>query len=161
MSISLAYAFKLTTTETLSDASLSSSANQVIHNAYDESGTLTASTGVPVTAESNFLLTLSGGAATIDLRNLTGTGGGAVDGNGLKLQFMRIKNLGANDMVFTTGASNGYAPFGPDGKMTAFANGGLVMVGNNDKAGDVGSSAKTIDVTGTGSQTAEVTIIMG
>ncbi len=161
MSISVAYGFKLTTTETLADASLSSSANQVIHNAYDEAGTLTALTTVPVTKEASFLLALTAGAATIDLRALTGLNGASVDGNGLKVQFMRIKNLGANNMVFVPGASNGYELLGASGSVTAYANGGLVMIGANDKAPDIGSSTKTIDVTGTGSQTAEITIIMG
>lgn len=158
MAVSAVYGFTITTTETLADAGLNTNNKSVKHDAYDESGTLTAVSSVPATQIAEFLLTLSGGAGTIDLRNLTGTNGAVIDGNGLKVQLIRIKNLGANVMTFAEGASNGYAL---GSTYAVKANGGIAMEFGNDSMPDIGGSDKTIDVSGTGSQTAEVTIIMG
>jgi len=160
MSVSVVWAQTITTTETLSDAGLASASNAVIHNAYNEGATLTAGTTPPVTKIAEFLLTLTTGAATIDLRNLTGTNGAVIDGNGLKLQLFRVKNLGANVMTFTFGASNPYNIFGSTGILEVPV-GGVFMLYGADALPDIGGSAKTIDVSGTGAQTAEVTIIMG
>ncbi len=110
-----------------------------------------------MTQVSEFLLSLSAGVATIDLRALTGTNGGSVDGNGLKLQIFRVKNLGAAEMTFAVGASNGL-DIGDGIKVPP---GAVIGAMYNDGLHDVDASHKTIDVTGTGSQTAEITIVMG
>lgn len=155
--VSVVWAMTITTTESLSDAGLASGQNAILHNAYNEGSTLTAATTPPVTKIAEFLLTLTDGAATIDLRSLTGTNGAIIDGNGLKVQLLRIKNLGANNMTFEEGASNGYAL----GSSIVVLPGGIAQIYFNDASPDIGSSDKTIDVAGTGAQTAEITIIMG
>lgn len=163
MSVSVTYAATCTVRETLATntGSASDSSRVITHDAYNETATLSATSTPPATTCAHFLLTLSAGAATIDLRALTGTNGASVDLNGLKVQVVRVKNLGANSMVFKSGGTNGHT-----GVFTA-TNGqivqpsGHVMVFANDAGDDVDATHKTWDVTGTGSQTAEVTIVAG
>lgn len=164
MSLSVAYSFKATITEVLpgnTDPFASEAKRTVTLDAYDESGTLTGATTPPVTTQASFLLTLTAGAATIDLRALTGTNGASIDGNGLKVQLVRIKNLGANTMTFKSGATNGHSGIFTATDGTVVQPGGRVMVSSNDNGDDISATDKTWDVTGTGAQTAEVTIIMG
>lgn len=134
-----------------------SAAETVTHSAFDESGTLNAGSTPAGTKTANFILTLTTGAATIDLTNLSGLNGAVVTGLALKIQIIRIKNLGANAMTFVAGASNGYVLAStivvpPSGVAMIYGAGGMAAVG---------ASTKNIDVSGTGSQTAEITIIFG
>lgn len=163
MSLVVTYKALATVVETLptNTGSAADNLRAVTHANYNEEATLNSGSTPPVTQCAHFLLTLSGGAATIDLRALTGTNGGAVDLNGLKVQIVRIKNLGANPMVIKVGASNGHTGvFGATTGETIPA-GGHLMKFTNDTGDDVGALLKTWDVTGTGAQTAEVTIIGG
>lgn len=157
---SVVWTQNITDTETLSDADLSSGSNSVVHSAYNLGSTLTASTTPAVTAQSTFILTLSGGAATIDLRTLTQSNGATLDGNGLKVQLFRVKNLGANPMTFTFGASNPYNIFGATGVCQVPVGGSVMLYGANNLP-VVGSTTKYIDVSGTGAQTAQVTVVLG
>lgn len=158
MSCVVAYGFKCHITESLEVGVAGVQSSQVIHSNYDESGTLTASTTPPVTKPVTFLLTLSGGAATINLAALTAVNGATYDFTGLRLQFIRIKNLGANSMAFAEGASSGIAL--ACGTITVPA-GGIDYKFLNDAAPDVAAADRTIDVTGTGTQTAEITLVAG
>lgn len=161
MSVAVTYAATATVVETLpNNTGSATAANRVVtHTEYNEAAALTGATTPPVTLVAEFLLTLTSGAATIDLRNLDGTNGAVVDGNGLKVQILRIKNLGANNMTFSTGASNGHNTFTTDG--TVVPPGGHIMLFSNDNGDDIDGTHKTWDVAGTGAQTAEVTVIMG
>lgn len=161
MSVEVTYAATATVVETLptNTGSALDARRKVTHDAYNETATLNAASTPPATQVAEFLLTLTAGAATIDLRALVGTNGAIVDGNGLKVQIIRIKNLGANPMTFLEGASNGYAiGWGTGHTVQA---GGHFMQFFNDASPDIAAADKTIDVTGTAAQTAEVTIIMG
>lgn len=162
MSVSVTYAATCTVAETLANntGSAPASTRVVTHTDYNETASLTAATTPPVTTVAAFLLTLTAGAATIDLRALTGTNGASTDGNGLKVQILRFKNLGANIMTLTPGASNGIDLLGSASSLAVPA-GGHFMMYFNDASPDISSTDKTIDVAGTGSQTAEVTIVMG
>lgn len=162
MAVEVAWAQTITIVETLPNntGSAADASRKVTHTNYNESGTLNAGSTPPATLQASFLLPLSSGAATIDLRALTGTNGASVDGNGLKVQLFRIKNLGANNMVLTPGASNGIDLFGASFSITIFP-GAVWECFLNDNAPDIAAGDKTIDVAGTGSQTAEVTIVMG
>lgn len=161
MSLSVTYAATCTIAETLptNTGSAAASTRVVTHAEYNEATTLTAASTPPVTIQASFLLTLTAGAATIDLRALTGTNGASIDGNGLQPQIVRIKNLGANTMTISTGASNGHAAFTADG--LAIPPSGHAMLFLNDGTENIDATHKTWDVAGTGSQTAEVTIVMG
>lgn len=160
--VSVVSSQKITITETLpgNTGSASDSNRRVVHDQYDETRTLNSASTPPATLCAAFLLTLTAGAASIDFRNLTGTNGAAVDGNGLKVQEFRIKNLGANNMVITPGASNGLDLFGAAFSITVYP-GAVAHFFLNDAAPDIAAADKTIDVAGTGSQTAEVTVVMG
>lgn len=157
--VEVVWAATATATEILPNntGSASDLKRTVIHDQYNESGTLNSGSSPPVTTVAEFLLTLTAGAATIDLRALTGTNGASVDGNGLKLQILRIKNLGAAAMTFSVGASNGLA-IGAGFLVPA---GAVVQFMYADGLEDIDATHKTIDVAGTGSQTAEITIVMG
>lgn len=158
MTVSVSYGFKLTTSETLTSGTVDVSSPVVKHTTYDESGILNASSTVPATKYSAFLLTLTAGAATINLAALTGAGGATIDGTGLRVQAIRIKNLGANNMTFAEGASNGIALVGLP---IVVPPSGVIQHYFADVAPDIASGDRTIDIAGTGTQTAEVTLVLG
>jgi hypothetical protein len=157
MAVSTTYTFGLTTRETLATGVAASARPVLTFDQYNESGTLNGSTTPTVSKQAQFLLALTAGAATINLAALTGANG-TVDMTGLRVQFIRIKNLGAAAMTFAEGASNGLAL--ACGSIVVPA-GGIVQFFLNDAAPDIAAADRTIDVTGTGTDTAEVTIIAG
>ncbi len=158
MSVSVSYGFKLTTKETLTSGVPDVSSPIINHTLYDEAAVLNAASTPAATKCAFFLLTLSGGTATINLASLTGSGGATIDGTGLRVQCLRVKNLGANAMTFAEGASNGIA----------LAIGTFIVPPSgvsqfyfNDASPDIASGDRTIDVTGTTTQTAEISIVLG
>ena len=161
-SCTVVWAETCTITETLASNTegIDSNKRVVTHDAFNEGATLTGASTPAVSLPASFLLTLTSGAATISLRALTGTNGATIDGNGLKLQLIRIKNLGANVMTFTFGASNPYNVFGSTGILQVPVGGVAMLYGGNNLPA-IDATHKNIDVAGTGSQTAEVTIVMG
>lgn len=165
MSVSVDYKARIAVTETLDSTTTPSSTgtgNRVTHTAFDEEVTLNATSTPPATKWAGFIVTLTAGAATIDLTALTGTNGVTVNGTGLKPQAVRIKNLGANVMTFKKGAANGHNLFtATDG--TVIQPGGHDQTFTNDSAtiDDIDATHKTWGVTGTGTQTAEVSILLG
>lgn len=162
MSVSVEYKARVTVTETLPNntGSTDPARRVVTHDQYNEEVTITGASTPPATLCAHFLLTLTAGAATVDLRTLTGTNGAVVDGNGLKPQVIRIKNLGANTMTFKAGASNPHNAFSATNGHV-LQPGGHIQIFTNDNTDDIDATHKTWDVTGTGTQTAEVTIVMG
>jgi hypothetical protein len=157
MSISASLIFGATVTETLSSGVPAVTSPNLVHDAYNELVTLNATSTPPGTQVSNFLLTLTAGAATINLAALTGANT-TIDGTGLRVQLIRIKNLGSNSMAFSNGASNGIAL--ACGTITVPA-GGITQIYLNDASPDIAAADRTIDVAGTLVETAEVTIILG
>ena len=147
--------FGITATETLTDESLSTAARSIQHTNFDES--ITPS---PATIVSAKLYTLSGGALSIDLRALHQANGASGDGNGLKVQGFYFKNLGANAMTIVGGDSNGYLIFGTSGSVVVQPGGGLTIY-HADGSADIDGTHKTIDVSGTGTQTFECALILG
>lgn len=147
--------FGITATETLTDESLSTAARSIQHTNFDES--ITPS---PATIVSAKLYALVTGALTIDLRALHQANGASGDGNGLKVQGFYFKNLGANAMTIVGGASNGYLIFGTSGSVVVQPGGGLAIY-HADASADVDGTHKTIDVSGTGTQTFECALILG
>lgn len=159
MSISCKYGLLLSTTETLETGEESLAQPTVSHNAFDETGTLNASSTPPATKISAQLLALVAGAATINLAAVPGVNGATQDFTGLRVQMLRIKNLSAtNSMTFSEGASNGIALVGlPE----VVPSGGIFQKFYNDASPDIAAADRTIDVAGTGTDTAEITIIAG
>lgn len=162
MSVTVKYKFQATVIETLGSNTDSASATRrkVIHDQFDEFGTLTSATSVPVTTVAEAVVALSGGAKTIDLTALTGTNGATVSMSGLKVQIFRFKNLGANQMTIVGGAANGYLLWGASGSVIVPA-GGIVQFFGNETLADVDGTHKNIDVSGTAAQTFELTVIAG
>lgn len=163
MSVTVSYASTVTTAEVLETnvvAAASNAVKTVTHTGYNSSATLNSGSTPPATKCAYFLQALSGGAATIDLTSLTGTNGATVNTNGLKVQVFKAKNMGSNVMTFSEGASNGYELAG-NGWTVAVQPGQEFLFYGYDATPDVGGSAKTIDIAGTGSQTAQISIVAG
>jgi hypothetical protein len=83
-----------------------------------------------------------------------------VDGTGLKVQVLKVKNLGANALSIVPGASAGYDLLAADMKIVLAQN-QEVMIFGNDATPDVGPTDKTLDLTGTLVQESEWMIVLG
>jgi hypothetical protein len=158
MSVAATYTFGISIKETIEVGVPDAGTPTINRTGYNETGKLTGSTTPPATKCASFLLTLTAGAATINLASLVGANGATVDGTGLRVQLLRIKNLGANNMTFSEGAANGIALVGLP---MVVPPGGITQRLFNDAAPDIAAADRTIDVAGTGAQTAEVTVVMG
>lgn len=163
MSIALTFASTVTVVETFTGDYVSPVDATVTINQLNESESLTASTGVPVTKVAAYQKTMSSGSATIDLTALPGlTADETVVGTGLKVQVAKFRNLStnANNITVAKGASNGYGLIGSAWSVILAPGQSLTFWGD-EAAPDIASNAKTIDITGTGSQVLEVQFVMG
>jgi len=161
----LNYVLNLTAIETITVEGVDPNDNTVTLSGLNESGQLTGSTTPPVSVVACYELTLSSGAATIDLTSLPGlTSGETLTGSGLKAQFIKFINkaANANSMTVSKGASNGY---GTNAAGTTFSiplsPGQSVTLSLANASPTVGGSAKTIDVAGTGAQVLRVFVALG
>lgn len=163
MPVSLTVGMKITSVETISANVPAAATNDktITHSGFNKPDTtLNASSTPPVTKCSYSQPALSGGAYTINLAALTGSNGVAVDLTGLKVQAVKIKNNGANPMTFTEGASNGYALLGTTFLFTVQPGQEIMLLGN-DATPDVAAGDRTIDVTGTGTQSFDLAVVAG
>ncbi len=163
MPVSVTYAATCTVAETLGNntGSAPAATRVITHTDYNETASLSAGTTPPATLVAEFLLTLSGGGATIDLTALEGTNSAVTDGTGLKVQVVRVKNLGANIMTVKSAASTGHTGIFAATTGHPVQPGGHIQLYSNDNGDDIGSGAKNWTVAGTASQTSEWTIVMG
>lgn len=157
--VSAAYALKCDATEQL-DSAPGANSPQITHNKYSSSGTLTPTSTVPGTKVVANRYALVAGAKTLDLTALVGTNGVTVDGTGLKLQILKLKNVGANRMTFAQGGSNAYQVGGANFTIPLEPNQEVLLFGA-DLNPDVSGTVKNIAVTGTGTQEFEVVLVMG
>lgn len=165
MSVTVTYAAELSVLHTLTGPGVDPLNNTVNENAFNQSGTLTASSTVPATQGTAYELTLSSGSGSINLAALPGlTGNETIDGTGLKLQAVLLVNkaTNANKIKVAKGASNGYGTCasGDDWSVT-LSPGQFAMLGLADAAPDVASGARVLDITGTGSQVLQVQLVLG
>lgn len=164
-SVSLAYKSDLTAVITPGGQYDDPNDSTVSQNGLNEEGTLTATTTPPVTLSSAYRVTQSSGAATIDLTAFRGlTANESLNATGLKLQLMKLRNLSTNThkISVTKGASNGYGLDSAGTSWTVVLDPGQsVLFFLDDAAPDVGNTAKTIDVSGTGSEILEVQLNLG
>ena len=131
--------------------------------ALGETLTLTASSTVPATKHAEFQKVMSGGAGTIDLTALPGkTVDETINGTGLKVQTAKFRNLptNANKITIKFGAANPYNLKGSTFTFELLPGQSDLFLGN-DATPDIASGARTIDISGTGSQVLEVMIVMG
>lgn len=159
MPITTTVALQVTTVETLdgNPDSADPAQRKITHAAFNETLTLGATSNPVAQKHAAFVKALVAGAVTIDLTALTAANGAVLDATGLKLQALKVKNLGANNLTINTGAVNGYNFGGsrivyPGGTEVIYANGALPAVS---------ATVKTIDLTGTGTQTSQWTLILG
>lgn len=163
MSVEVTYTTNITVNETIdTNVPAVAAAKAVItHDQYNTNQSLTPGGTVPVTQAVSFSQALTAGAATIDLTALVGVNNLAVDGTGLKVQAIKFKNPAGNaSMKIDVGATNGYPLAGAGFETTLLAGQEVVFFGN-EAAPDISASAKTFDLTGTGTQAGEFTIVMG
>ncbi len=168
MSVTCTFKSQADVVETLeTNVPAMTSGSSISHTGYKTEKSLSATGTVSqpaITKCAIFSKALSGGSATIDCTALTGTNGATVDFTGLKICVMKFKNPSANANAITVakGASNGLGvttsgttfsiPIAPGAEWMHYCNEGMP---------DVGSGAKTFDLTGTGSQALEVTLLAG
>lgn len=162
MAVTAAYTLSCNVTEELADAFLAASQRNVLHNGLSFTGSLNSSTQIPATKVVSGSLALTAGAGTLDLRALTGTNGGAVDLNGLKIQLLlvRAKAANANAITLGEGAANGYELLGNGWTVTLQPGQALYLFGN-EQAPDVAAAARTIDLAGTGTQGVDFIVVAG
>lgn len=167
MSVTVTWSNDVTVAETLTSGVTGASNPIIRHNGFNapksgeaEVATLTASTTPAATKVAEGNLALTAGAYTIDLTSLTGTNGASVTFNGLTVRNILIRNKGAAAMTFAKGASNGYTGFGSAFSIT-IPSGGVMSLYTHTLSGAVGGSSKTIDVTGTGTQTFDIIVTAG
>jgi len=123
---------------------------------------LTDSTTPAVSASGRGLVTLSGGAATIDLTSFTCLDGRVVSFSGLKIRTIKIKHNSANThlVTVTKGASSGFTGFGAAYSEVIPIGGETVKYdGGNGTA--VSGSVKTLDLAGTLAESFYVSITGG
>ena len=103
---------------------------------------------------------LSGGVATIDLTSVLQVSLNVTfNGTGLKLRYFEIvpDSTNVNPIQVGTGATNGYGALGVQSAMNA----GDIRFGTTTGATAVGSTNKTLDFAGTGTQGCEVLLVFG
>lgn len=132
---------------------------------YDKLNTSKSLTSLSTPAVSNGTkqeIALSSGAKTIDLTALTDANAGAITLNGLKPVCIQLENpaANANNMTFAAGASNGFNFMGAGGTVV-LSPGQSIEIYHHTGGATIGSGAKTIDVSGTGSQTFYFGIVAG
>jgi hypothetical protein len=163
MTLSVTFNSQVLVSETFTGGYVNPSANTITLNGLSETITLNGGTTPAVTVQSEFQQALTAGAATIDLTTLPGlTSQETVNGNGLTVQFLKLRNLAtnANSITIVKGASNGYALLGSAMSIT-LAPGQSLTLNGNAATPAISSTAKTLDLTGTGSQILEVVVVMG
>lgn len=124
-----------------------------------------ASSTIPVTKESYKVYTFTAGAITIDLTSIVDAFGVTFSGSGLKVQGIVIINPAGNASInVAPGASNGYALFGAGNDITIPGNASydtFVVAWLPEGTPDVAGGAKNIDVTGTGTESFKIGLILG
>jgi hypothetical protein len=167
MSIVVDAALNLTVRETLDTNVPAASRCTVVHDAFNKAVALRSTTTPPVTKVAVFQKALVAGVATIDLRALVGTNNLAVDGNGLKVQAIKIQNPGTNTNVLAVvpGASNGYNLFGASAKITLNPGEEFVWLGiDNANVPNVDATHKTLDLSDAsagGTESSNWVIVLG
>ncbi len=153
----------LTIVETFTGGQVSTD-NTITINGLNETLTLNATSTPPISKEANFTTTLSTGTATIDLTALPGlTADETVTFLNLKVAAVKFTNpsTNANNITVAKGGSSGYSFCGTTTFSIPIAPGQSVLIQCDGDAGTVGSGAKNIDLTGTGSQTLQSAWVAG
>jgi hypothetical protein len=160
MSIAVTYGSTLTVQETLGTNVPDISSPVLTHGGFNLAASLTALTTPPVSKTASFVKSLSGGTGTIDLTNLLGTNGAAVDGTTLKVQAVHFFNPSTHNITLTFGASNPYNLCGSSWSKTLYPGEDWLNFFNSGPP-TIDSTHKNIDLSGTGTDTLDCQIVMG
>jgi hypothetical protein len=140
------------------------SAQTLQFDAYNTSATIS-----PTGKKANCVVTLTAGAATLDLTAVSDPAG-TQNFNGLKVQAFKIRNTSATVVTISKGGSNGYALSGTSAFTIpippAYTTGGVTYYGEvtmfiPEFSQDVDGTHKTIDFAGSGTESLQVTLIAG
>ncbi len=135
----------------------------LIHTLGTIGGTLSSNSSVPITKPWSDNVAMTAGAVTLDFTALDQVNLPVVNATGLKLQLFIFRNLSANSNTITIkdGATNGYDIFGDSSGQITLNPGEVEMRFCNESLEDVSATVKTIDITGTGTETLEVVMAFG
>jgi hypothetical protein len=160
MSVEVTYNSILSVKETLGTGVSLVTTPTITHDGLSTGGTFNASGTIPCTKVSSGVATLSAGAGTINLAAMPGVNGGTVDFTGLKVQFVKLSNPSANNIVVTPGAANGIDLFGAASSIT-IAPGQELLFKFNETGPDVAAADRTLDLAGTLAQTLNFVFVAG
>jgi len=165
MSLSVSYALELTGYETVDVGVPDVSDAELVHDAWNQRGTLDDVTVPAATNLASLEVTLTAGTANIDLTNMEGINGTTIDGTGLKIQAIRFLVPAANEnpLKIVPGTSNGYNLFGA-GCQLILQPGDDIVYRGNDSTPTIASGAKILTLSDDGAADAEtyrVQIVMG
>jgi len=135
---------------------------KVTHGNWDFAHNLSSTSTPPFSKHAAFQKALAAGAGTIDLTSLTGFNGEAVNGTGLKVQVLKLRNpsTNGNSISITPAAISGYDMLGSDFKLT-LEPGDEAILFMYDTAPDIDATNKELTLAGTGTQALDVEILMG
>ena len=163
MSVQATITSKIVVAETLEIPSVGRPV--VRHDSFKTDATLNADTTPDATAVVSMVVTLTAGAATVNLAALPGSQG-TFDATGLKIRSLWVKNLkedgtaNTGAVTITPGASNGYNVFGSASGLVTLELGDTHHWTCNSSQ-TIASGDRTIDFAGTGTDEFQVTILLG
>jgi hypothetical protein len=163
MTVRASFAGALTLVETLTGAFVLTSDNTVTLQMGNAALTLNGTTTPSVTKGTIFSKALASGVGTIDLTALPGlTAEETVNGTGLKVVLAVFQNPATNagDITVTFGAANPYLLLGA-GFLFKLKPGQLMPLYLLALAPTIGSGAKNVDISGTGTEALNVGLAMG
>lgn len=161
---SLSYRTILTAKESEAEVAddVSQPATIITHDQFNTTINLSDTTQPPVSKISSQILQLSSGGAVLDLTNLPGLNGTTLDGTGLKIRAVKFKGM-VGMQPFTIahfGFGQAYDIFGANFSVVVNADQEVVFYGG-DTSPVIDGTHKNISVSGTGSDTIQVEIILG
>jgi hypothetical protein len=164
MSISVDYNSSLTTVEALGTSANHQTGNLTASGLNSSLAYQATTSTPPCTSRGGTDIAMTGGAVTLDLTALVGSGGVTVDGSGKRVQYIKVLNPATNHTIaIATGASNGYDGFGVAFKETLYPGGEflkkLSALGTHGTV--ISGSNKTLDITGTGTEALSYEIVLG
>ena len=163
MSVSLKLALALVASEVIASPS-ELVGNLNVQHTIEDKQTLNATSTAPATKAYSDRLTLTAGAADIDLTALTDAANNALTLLGLKVQAIAIKAAATNTakVAVAAGSSNGYLLLAAAAGKVEVPAGGSLFMSLNETAPDVGASAKVLALTSTDTDAiVDIVIIAG
>jgi len=138
------------------------SSPKVTHANWDFTHTLNATSTPPFSKHAVEQKALAAGVGTIDLSATFGLNGEAVDGTGLKVQAMKLRNpsTNANSITITPGIANGYDFCGAAFSIT-LEPGTEVLIYCLATAPVIAVTDCTLDIAGTLAQVLDFECLMG